>query len=114
MRECGFGINSVKVISSIITGDYFSHLDLGKNNLGNQGIEILMKGLKSNRSIIHLDIGSNDITLEGAIILFKSLQKHPTLTSLTMANHDRLHRNRLGAKACVELRNLLQVNKILS
>lgn len=38
MRECGLGLASAQVISHIIAGDYFSHLDLGKNNLGNQGI----------------------------------------------------------------------------
>lgn len=31
-----------------------------------------------------------------------------------MANHDRLHRNRMGPKACIDLRNLLANNKILS
>ena len=31
-----------------------------------------------------------------------------------MANHDRLHRNRMGPKACPELKTLLTNNKILS
>jgi len=31
-----------------------------------------------------------------------------------MANHDRLHRNRMGPKACEELKNLLEINQILS
>jgi hypothetical protein len=38
MRECGLGINSSRVIGMIVAGDYFSHLDLGKNNLGNAGL----------------------------------------------------------------------------
>lgn len=98
----------------MITGDYFSHLDLGKNNLGNQGLTNLLRGLKSNCSLIHLDLGSNDITYEGAIALFQALHKHLTLTSLTLANHDRLHRNRMGYKACEALGDLLKKNKVLS
>lgn len=66
MRECGLGVQSAKVLGMIITGDYFSHLDLAKNNLSNEGLAALIKGLKQNYSLIHLDIGSNDITYEGA------------------------------------------------
>lgn len=100
LRESGLGEESAKVISQIITGHHFSSLDLGKNNLGNIGLLSLLKGLKQNCSLIHLDVGSNDITFEGAIKLFQSLEKHPTLSSLTLANHDHLHRNRMGLKAC--------------
>lgn len=46
MRECGLGIASARVLGQIITGDYFSHLDLSKNNLGNEGLQALLKGLK--------------------------------------------------------------------
>ena len=74
----------------------------------------LVRGLKTNCSLIHLDVGSNDITYEGAQDLFKALEKNLTLTSLTMANHDRLHRNRIGNKACTDLMNLLNKNKIIS
>ena len=89
-------------------------MDLGKNNLGNSGLNALLRGLKSNCSLIHLDIGSNDITYEGAVKLFKCLETHGTLSSLVLANHDRLHRNRMGFKACEALRELLMKNKILS
>lgn len=107
MRECALGINSARVIGMIIDGDYFSHLDLGKNNLGNSGLLALTRGLKLNHSLVHLDIGSNDVTFEGANQLFNALEKHPTLSSLTLANHDRLHRNRIGPKACYELKNFI-------
>lgn len=73
-----------------------------------------MKGLRTNCSLIHLDVGSNDVTYEGAQELFRVLERNPTLTSLTLANHDRLHRNRMGNKACTDLKNLLIKNKILS
>ena len=36
------------------------------------------------------------------------------MSSLTLANHDRLHRNRIGPKACQEINNFLTKNKIIS
>lgn len=104
MRECGLGLQSARVLGLIIAGDFFSHLNLSKNNFGNQGLSVFLKGLKANCSLVHLDIASNDITFEGAQNLFKSIENHPTLSSLVLANHDRLHRNRIGPKACLELR----------
>jgi Ran GTPase-activating protein (RanGAP) involved in mRNA processing and transport len=85
----------------IAGNDRFSHLDLGRNNLGNSGLQALLyRGLRLNCSIMHLDIGSNDITDEGAIKLFTVLENHPSLSSLVIANHDRLHRNRMSERAC--------------
>lgn len=102
MREQGLGPASAAVLGKIVAGnDLFSYLDVGRNNLGNLGLQALMhRGIRQNCSLIHLDIGSNDVTCDGAIMLFKSIESHPTLTSLVLANHDRLHRNRLGDKAC--------------
>lgn len=59
-------------------------------------------------------MGSNDITNEGHVELFRYLQYHPSLSVLTTANHDRLHRNRMGNSACEELKKLLEINAILS
>jgi len=77
-------------------------------------LDVLVKGLKQNCSLVYLDIGSNDISYEGAEKLFQGLERHKTISHLTLANHDRLHRNRIGPKACESLLNLLNKNKILS
>jgi hypothetical protein len=116
MREQGLGEASAVVLGKIIAGnEKFSHLDLGRNNLGNQGLlQLLQRGLRVNCSIVHLDIGSNDITDEGAIRLFKVLENHPSIMSLVIANHDRLHRNRMGEKSCAALGELLQKNQLLN
>ncbi len=60
-------------------------MDLSKNNLGNEGIDALARGLKTNWSLIYLDVGSNDVTFEGAQNLFRSLIKHTTVTALPCA-----------------------------
>ena len=61
-----------------------------------------------------MDLGSNDIMLEGSALLFRSLKFHGSLSILNIANHDRLHRNRIGLQACYDLRDLIHENKILS
>ena len=82
--------------------------------MGNSGLANLLKGVIRCDSLVSLDIGSNDIAIEGASLLFKTLKKHPSLSVLTIANHDRLHRNRIGANACYDLRDFLKENKIIS
>lgn len=52
--------------------------------------------------------------IEGASLLFKALKNHPSLSVLTIANHDRLHRNRIGINACYDLRDFLMENKVIS
>ena len=61
-----------------------------------------------------LDLGSNDIMLEGSSSLFDALREHPTITALTISNHDRFNRNRIGVKACRNLAGMLRDNKVLS
>ena len=92
----------------------FAHVDLGKNNLGNAGLSNLLKGVMRCDSLVSLDIGSNDIMIEGASLLFRSLKSHPSLSVLTIANHDRLHRNRIGINACHDLHDFLVENKVIS
>ena len=99
MNEQGLGPASANVIANIFkgkAGQDLWKLDLGKNKLGNKGIEILARGIQKSRSLASLDLGSNDIMNEGASILFKCLTNSLSLTHLNIANHDRLHRNRLG------------------
>lgn len=71
MREGGMALNSAKALSDILKCSQISHLDVGKNNLGHEGLVELTKGLKINRSLVHIDLGSNDINHDSAGYLFK-------------------------------------------
>lgn len=102
------------MLGSILRINKCSHLDLRKNILGNKGIKELAKAISTNASLVHVDIGSNDITYEGANAFFLSLRKHKTLTSISIANGDGLHRNRIGAKGCIGLNKLLKANSLIS
>ena len=114
MRESGLGERSAAVFAQIITGEAYCQLDLGKNKLGNAGVLALLKGIKSNCSLVHLDLGSNDLTSDSAIPLFTALSTHMTLTSLNLSNHDRLHRNRLGNRSCAALGQMLATNHVIA
>ena len=95
-------------------GESFCHLDLAKNNLGNNGVSNLLRGILSHNSLVSLDLGSNDVTNEGNSLLFRALRDHPSISVLNVANHDRMHRNRIGISACQYLRDLLIHNQVLS
>jgi Ran GTPase-activating protein (RanGAP) involved in mRNA processing and transport len=113
MREQALGPHSAAVLGQILAhgASFFSHLDVSRNNLGNNGLATLLnRGIRVSVALVHLDIGSNDITCDGASSLFKALENHPSLSSLVIANHDRLHRNRLSEKSCTALGNLLEKN----
>lgn len=133
MNEAGLGPESATVIGQILAQKVpvevedefnegkktvevhtFAHLDLGKNNLGNAGLANLLKSLLKCDSLVSLDLGSNDIMLEGASQLFRTLRRHTSLSVLNIANHDRLHRNRIGINACVDLKDFLMDNKVIS
>ena len=128
MNELGLGPEAATLLGQILSmkvpvkrednGEVelhtFAHIDLGKNNLGNVGLANLLRGIMRSDTIVSLDIGSNDILIEGASLLFRSLKSHTSLSCLTIANHDRLHRNRIGVAACHELRDLLAQNKVIS
>ena len=132
MNEAGLGPESAIVIGQILASKVpievedpydgersievhtFAHLDLGKNNLGNIGMMNLLKSVMRCDTLVSLDLGSNDIMLDGASHLFRTLKRHASLSVLTIANHDRLHRNRIGINACADLRDYLADNKVIS
>lgn len=85
-------------------------MDLAKNNIGNLGLQKIAKALQRNTNLVSLDLGSNDIMNQGSALLFNVVKNHPTLSALTIANHDRMHRNRISVQACNELYELLAEN----
>ena len=48
-------------------------LNFTRNNLGDQGIEILISAVKNSMSLISLDITSNNISYKGGQFIFKNL-----------------------------------------
>lgn len=65
-----------------------------KNNLGNEGIKYLSRGIAMNNTLVHIDLGSNAIGPDGYKFIFNTLKNHPSITSVSFANVDGVHRNR--------------------
>lgn len=73
-------------------------LDLAKNPIGDNGIIILMHGVKRSKSMIRLDLSSTELSHKGAKRIFKSLCKNESLTSLSLGCVEGVYRNRIGER----------------
>ena len=64
---------------------------------------------------MHLDLGCNQITQDGAAHLFNQLKKHKSLTSISLGNMDCYkNKNKIGVKGCKALSDLLRTNPLIS
>lgn len=91
----------------------FLSLDLHKNNLGDEGVRLLMSEIRHSQSIIYLNLASNEITNEGMITIFKALQENESVISLNLSTIDGVARNRISATGILELKRMLQHNHFL-
>ena len=121
LSECNLSINSIKALKYILKHsknkkkeDKCSRLILGKNNIGDKGVEILSDFLKENKSIVYLDLSSNDIGIKGADLLFKILINNISIISLNLSSLDGINRNRICSEGCKFLTTLLKENKFLN
>ena len=115
LKDSGLGCHSAKRIGEIIKNtNYFAYIDLGKNNLKDQGAVILVKYLKKSINVVHLDISSNEITCEGSETLILELLDHQSLISFDISSHEGLHRNRLGIQGARAIGKVLQSKSILA
>ena len=123
LSECNLSINSITALKYILKHnknekkekiDKCSRLILGKNNIGDKGVEILSDFLLDNKSIVYLDLSSNDIRIKGADILFKTLTHNISIISLNLSSLDGINRNRICSEGCKYLTNLLKENKFLN
>lgn len=51
---------------------------------------------------------------ECAGVIFDCLKDNMTVQEINIANKEKMHRNRIGPKGCLPLKNMLQTNRILS
>ena len=56
----------------------------------------------------------NSLNAKCGDILFSSLKDHKTLQEISIANNEKLHKNRIGPKGCLQLKNMLMNNRILT
>ncbi|CDW82527.1 UNKNOWN [Stylonychia lemnae] len=108
LSDMGLGVNFSNVMAHFLRqGKEFSHLDLSRNKLRDDGVKILSKYLVANRSIIHLDLSQNEITHKGSQELFLQLASNVSIISLDVGSYDGQGRNRIGSKGLIKLQQLL-------
>ena len=94
--ECNFGLNSIRVISLLLLDtNRLSRLDLSKNNIGNQGVEILVNSIKKSMSLVSLNLSSNSITHKGGQILINSFIYQQSIVDLNLSSLEGSNRNRV-------------------
>ena len=85
-----------------------THLNLGGNNIGDEGAIALADELKTNTSIKELELYVNDIGPAGATAIAKALEENKSLTTLN------LNRNKIGPTGATSLAKTLETNTSLT
>ena len=90
----GLGPRSAEELCQIVMEPkyYISHIDLSSNPLGDEGIIVLMHGIKRSTSIIKLNLSSTDITAIGAKRIFRALRSNESLIDFVLSNEE-IHKN---------------------
>lgn len=96
------------------SNDRIARIDLHKNQLGDEGVRILMKAISRSKTVVHLNVASNEIGNEGMIEIFKTLKRNHSLISLNVATLEGMSRNRISQSGYHVLRDFLKVNKCLN
>ena len=79
-------------------------LELTENNINNDGLKILMKALKINKTLTLLDLDNNNIGDEGAKVLAEVLKQNSTLENLY------INRNNISDEGAIALAIALRQN----
>ena len=112
--ECNFGLNSIKVISLLLLDtNRLSRLDLSKNNIGNQGVEILVNSIKKSMSLVSLNLSSNSITHKGGQLLFNSFIYQQSIVDLNLSTLEGSNRNRITSVGIENIPIFLNVNHFI-
>jgi Ran GTPase-activating protein (RanGAP) involved in mRNA processing and transport len=90
--------------------DKIAQLNLSKNNIGDEGVEVLMKCLQNTRGLVSLNLSSNQISSAGFIKIFESMSFNESLIYLNISTLEGANRNRLSKKALNKFKQMLVKN----
>ena len=109
--QCCLGLNSIRVISLLLLDtNRISRLDLARNNIGNEGVEILVNSLKNTKSLVYLNIASNLITYRGGQLIFNSFVNQQSIVDLNLSSYECSNRNRLTSVGIGNISEYLNIN----
>ena len=113
-EDCNLGVKSAEVLSGILKyNQNISHLNLSKNSLKDEGVNILMNAVKNTSNIVSIQLASNDLTHISGDIIFEILFEQNSIISLDLSSNEGTNRNRLTADGVKKLSKLLKTNNYL-
>lgn len=74
-------------IATLIQHLPLKRLVLAKNNLQNEGAELLVPALRLNKDLLDLDISQNSLSALGVVVLIEALETNSTLRLLNVGGH---------------------------
>ena len=89
-------------------------LHLGRNQLGDAGVQAICPSLIKHKDIIRLHLEENGITAVGAQALLKNLPLQLNLLDISTLLYDLLGHNNILDAGLVEVNNMLTKNKALN
>ena len=112
--QCYLGLNSMRVISLLLLEtNRISRLDIAKNNIGNEGVEILVNTLINSKSLVSLNIASNSITHKGGQLIFNSFINQQSIVDLNLSSFECSNRNRLTSVGVDNITEFLNINNFI-
>ena len=91
--SCGsnyIGPGGMKAVADVMTKCKLTYLDLARNNVQDEGLEILKAGLRECHSLKELCLNANNITDVGASSLAEVLSSCSALTQLNLSYNDKI------------------------
>ena len=114
LSGCYLGYYSSFVVAEILySNTQIAILNLGNNNLGDDGIKIISNAIKDNRVLVSFNISSNSISHKGGKILFNNICCQKSIINLDISNSRGMNRNRLTSVGIQNIGKVLTENLYL-
>ena len=114
LSGCYLGYYSSFVVAEILySNTQIAILNLGNNNLGDDGIKIISNAIKDNRVLVSFNISSNSISHKGGKILFNNICCQKSIINLDISNSRGMNRNRLTSVGVQNIGKVLTENLYL-
>ena len=114
LSGCYLGYYSSFVVAEILySNTEIAILNLGNNNLGDDGIKIISNAIKDNRVLVSFIISSNSISHKGGKILFNNICCQKSIINLDISNSRGMNRNRLTSVGVQNIGKVLTENLYL-
>ena len=114
LLDFSLGPNSGRILAEILRkAKTLAYIKLGRNNLGYEGVNNLLKGIIYSSSIVHIDLSNNGLTPEACSLVLRILRCHNSIASLNLSSEVALNRNKIGKIGAGEVELYLKHNLVI-